>query len=41
VLLVLAGLATYLGALFALGLAPEERRLLAKLRAKISGRRGR
>jgi O-antigen/teichoic acid export membrane protein len=38
VLLVLAGLATYLGALFALGLAPEERRLLAKLRAKFAGR---
>jgi O-antigen/teichoic acid export membrane protein len=41
VLLVLAGLATYLTGLFALGLAPEDRRLLTRLRAKIAGRLGR
>jgi hypothetical protein len=40
-LLVLVGLTTYLAVLLALGLAPEERRLLARLRTRIAGRFGR
>jgi O-antigen/teichoic acid export membrane protein len=38
VLIVLGGLVAYLSALFALGLAPDDRRLLAKLRTRFAGR---
>ena len=38
--LIIGGLATYLGALLALGLAPEERRLLAGARERLRARRG-